>query len=76
LTYRSSLPVTHPEASVVVAECRRRNLFLRDVANMGKCFDARTLRVAVKDAQTNAAMLHILRTTLAALSEETRVKAA
>jgi hypothetical protein len=40
-----------------------------------QCFDARTLRVAVKDAGTNAAMLEILRTTLAELSEK-RVKAA
>jgi histidinol-phosphate/aromatic aminotransferase/cobyric acid decarboxylase-like protein len=69
------LPVSQPEASVVVAECRKRNLFLRDVANMGACFDARTLRVAVKDARTNATMLEILRATLAGLSEE-RVKAA
>ena len=69
------LPLMQPEASAVVAECRRRNLFLRDVSNMGACFDARTLRVAVKDARTNAAMLEILRTALAALSEE-RVKAA
>lgn len=69
------LTVTQPEAAVVVAECRRHNLFLRDVANMGACFDTRTLRVAVKDANTNAAMLHILRTTLAELSQES-VKAA
>ena len=70
------LPITQPEASVLIAECRRRNLFLRDVTNMGSCFDTRTLRVAVKDAKTNAAMLNILRTTLAAMSEETSVKAA
>ena len=70
------MPITQPEASIVVAACRTRNLFLRDVANMGQCFDARTLRVAVKNAQTNAAMLSILRATLAALSEGTRVRAA
>ena len=70
------LPITQPEAAVVVAACRRRNLFLRDVANMGQCFDTRTLRVAVKDAKTNTAMLNILRTTLATLSKGTRVKAA
>ena len=69
------LPLTQPEASVVVAGCRRRNLFLRDVVNMGACFDARTLRVAVKGARTNTLMLEILSATLASLSEE-RVKAA
>ena len=70
------LPITQPEASVLIAACRRRNLFLRDVANMGSCFDTRTLRVAVKDAKTNAAMLNIVRTTLAAMSKDTCVKAA
>jgi histidinol-phosphate/aromatic aminotransferase/cobyric acid decarboxylase-like protein len=70
------LPLTQPEASVVVAECRRRNVFLRDVANMGACFDARTLRVAVKDAHGNGVMLETLRAVLAALSQDTRVMAA
>lgn len=70
------LPATQPEASVLVAACRRRKLFVRDVANMGTCFDTRTLRVAVKDAATNLAMLKVLRTTLAELAEATKVQAA
>jgi len=55
------LPGRHAEAAEVVAACRARNLFIRDVANMGACFDRRTIRIAVKDADTNAAMLRILR---------------
>jgi len=52
----------------VIEACRRHNLFLRDVANMGACFDTHTLRVAVKDAETNARMLAIIRAVLAELS--------
>lgn len=70
------LPPEHPEASALVSACRRRNLFLRDVSNMGKCFDTRMLRVAVKDATTNSAILEILRVTLAEMEAETRKAAA
>jgi histidinol-phosphate/aromatic aminotransferase/cobyric acid decarboxylase-like protein len=70
------LPLTQPEASVLISECRQRNLFLRNVANMGSCFDARTLRVAVKDAQTNRAILEIVRTALTAIVKRASVKAA
>jgi len=70
------LPASQPEASVLVAECRRRKLFLRDVANMGECFDARTVRVAVKDAKTNTAILNILKVTLAEIANATKPGAA
>lgn len=59
------LPQDQPEAIELVAACRLRNLFLRDVANMGKCFDKRMVRIAVKDGTTNSKMLEILRVTLA-----------
>ena len=55
------LPVDGPPAAVLIAECRRRNLFLRDVSSMGHGFDAHVLRVAVKDAETNARMVDIVR---------------
>jgi histidinol-phosphate/aromatic aminotransferase/cobyric acid decarboxylase-like protein len=69
------LPPTQPEASALAAACRRRLLFVRDVANMGRCFDVRTLRIAVKDSKTNAAMLRILTMTLAEMAGEARPKA-
>ena len=70
------LPPEHPEASALVSACRRRNPFVRDVSNMGKCFDARVLRVAVKDATTNEAIVNILRETLAEMTREKRKVAA
>ena len=60
------LPETQPTAPAVIAACGRRGLFLRDVSNMGTRFDDRTLRVAVKDARTNAAMLTRLRSSASA----------
>jgi histidinol-phosphate/aromatic aminotransferase/cobyric acid decarboxylase-like protein/GNAT superfamily N-acetyltransferase len=64
------LPAHAPEAAALVERARTRGLFIRDVANMGTCLDARTLRVAVKDRQTNLAMLQVLGTTLAEMARE------
>jgi histidinol-phosphate/aromatic aminotransferase/cobyric acid decarboxylase-like protein/N-acyl-L-homoserine lactone synthetase len=69
------LPANAPEAAKLVEQSRKRGLFVRDVANMGTCFDGRTLRVAVKDRDTNLVMLEILRMTLAEMAS-TRPKAA
>ena len=63
------LPANAPEAATLVGRSRERGLFVRDMANMGTCFDARTLRIAVKDRETNRAMLQILRATLAEMTE-------
>lgn len=62
------LPANAPDAATLVERSRARGLFVRDVANMGTCFDARTLRIAVKDRETNRAMLQILRATLAEMT--------
>jgi histidinol-phosphate/aromatic aminotransferase/cobyric acid decarboxylase-like protein/GNAT superfamily N-acetyltransferase len=62
------LPANAPDAATLVERLRPRGLFVRDVANMGTCFDARTLRIAVKDRETNRAMLQILRATLAEMT--------
>lgn len=67
------LPPNQPEAAAVVAACRRQKLFVRDVRHMGRCFDARTVRVAVKDAATNLRMLGILRATLAEMADRKSV---
>jgi histidinol-phosphate/aromatic aminotransferase/cobyric acid decarboxylase-like protein/predicted N-acetyltransferase YhbS len=65
------LPANQPSAADLVHACREQNLFLRDVSNMGKCFDQRTLRIAVKDRQTNGRALQILRNVLAEMGAQT-----
>jgi histidinol-phosphate/aromatic aminotransferase/cobyric acid decarboxylase-like protein len=67
------IPPDQPTAAALAAACRERKLFVRDVASMGRCFDDRALRIAVKDEMTNTAMLEILRRTLAELPESSRV---
>lgn len=59
------LPPGQPKAASVVAACRRRGLFIRDVSSMGTCFDDRTVRVAVKDHKTNHDMLERLAAAIA-----------
>jgi histidinol-phosphate/aromatic aminotransferase/cobyric acid decarboxylase-like protein len=54
------LPADAPEAATVVARCRERGLFLRDAGQMGSKLGTRSLRIAVKDAETNCRMLEIL----------------
>ena len=70
------LPAHQPTASALVTACRERNLFVRDVSNMGRCFDDHTLRVAVKDATTNSAMVRILEATLAGMTPTRMIIAA
>jgi histidinol-phosphate/aromatic aminotransferase/cobyric acid decarboxylase-like protein len=52
------LPEAGPTASDLVARCRTRNLFLRDVTSMGVTSAA--VRIAVKDAATNRQMMQIV----------------
>ena len=54
------LPGDGPTADAVVQGCRKRGLFLRDAALMGTQLGPRTIRIAVKDAATNARMAGIL----------------
>jgi histidinol-phosphate/aromatic aminotransferase/cobyric acid decarboxylase-like protein len=60
------LPQDGPEAAVVVSECRKRGLFLRDAGPMGQHLGTRALRIAVKDEPTNRRMLEILTQVLGA----------
>lgn len=62
------LPQDQPEAAELIRACRKYKLFLRDVGNMGRCFDNRYVRVAVKDARTNLAMVEILKLVLKSLN--------
>ncbi|MBM3969069.1 MAG: histidinol-phosphate aminotransferase family protein [Planctomycetes bacterium] len=54
------LPDHQPTTPEVIANCRERGLFLRDVSSMGTVFDNRTIRVAVKAKETQRRMLEIL----------------
>ena len=59
------LPPNQPLVRDLVDACRKQKLYLRDVTSMGKRFDERTLRIAIKDKQTNLKALQILRGVLA-----------
>jgi histidinol-phosphate/aromatic aminotransferase/cobyric acid decarboxylase-like protein len=54
------LPENGPDADTLVARCRDRGLFLRNVSTMGTCFGHRAVRLAVKDAETNRRMVEII----------------
>lgn len=55
------LPDDGPDAATLVKDCRRHNLFIRDADAMGSTFGGRAARIAVKDADTHAQMLDILK---------------
>jgi histidinol-phosphate/aromatic aminotransferase/cobyric acid decarboxylase-like protein len=58
------LPENQPDVCTLIDKCKKHNLYLRDVSNMGKCFDKHTIRIAVKDRKTNTEMVRILKTVL------------
>jgi histidinol-phosphate/aromatic aminotransferase/cobyric acid decarboxylase-like protein len=55
------LPPSGPTAQEVASRCRKRDLFIRDAGAMGSRLGTHTLRIAVKDRETNERMLVILR---------------
>jgi histidinol-phosphate/aromatic aminotransferase/cobyric acid decarboxylase-like protein len=55
------LPEKGPDAVILIARCRERGLFLRDVSAMGAQLGDRAVRLAVKDAATNQRMVKIIR---------------
>jgi histidinol-phosphate/aromatic aminotransferase/cobyric acid decarboxylase-like protein len=54
------LPEDGPDAATVIRQCRTYGLFLRDAGVMGRSLGKYTLRIAVKDNETNERMLRIL----------------
>lgn len=56
--------------SELVRRCREKNLFLRDVSNMG--VNERAIRIAVKDEATNERMLNIIANVLTEMDSEER----
>ncbi|MBL4771782.1 MAG: histidinol-phosphate aminotransferase family protein, partial [Planctomycetes bacterium] len=51
------LPQTAPTAATLVAELQRDGIFIRDVPNMGQRLGDRTIRIAVKDRESNQRVL-------------------
>ena len=54
------VPEDGPDAATIVKLCRARGLFVRDAGAMGRNLGKHTLRIAVKDAETNERMLRII----------------
>lgn len=63
------LPVNAPSVNNFIEGCRQKNLYLRDVSNMGKNIGERAVRIAVKDAETNNRMIELIRETLKEFSK-------
>ena len=63
------LPPHFPTKNDFIERCRQKNLFLRDVSNMGKNIGAHAVRIAVKDAPTNDKMIDLIKETLLELAE-------
>jgi histidinol-phosphate/aromatic aminotransferase/cobyric acid decarboxylase-like protein/GNAT superfamily N-acetyltransferase len=61
------LPENGPDAETVVSKCKEMGLYLRDVSNMGYNFNRHTIRIAIKDKETNEKMLKIIKQVLAHL---------
>ena len=61
------LPANFPEKGELLESCRQKNLYMRDVGNMGENLAGNAIRIAVKDELTNARMIHILKKSLAEL---------
>ncbi|MFE6892488.1 aminotransferase class I/II-fold pyridoxal phosphate-dependent enzyme [Streptomyces sp. NPDC057694] len=49
-----TLPAGGPSAAQFVHECRRHDVYLRDLSPLSALYEGRTVRVAVKDAAENA----------------------
>ena len=62
------LPPTGPDAATVVGRCQAVGLFVRNTASMGSQLGRHTLRVAVKEAETNDRMVGILSAALNGLT--------
>ena len=62
------LPPHFPSKNDFIERCRQKNLYLRDVSNMGKNIGECAVRIAVKDAPTNDKMIDLIKETLLELA--------
>ncbi|MFE7550044.1 aminotransferase class I/II-fold pyridoxal phosphate-dependent enzyme [Streptomyces gardneri] len=60
-----------PSAARLVGECRRHDVYLRDLSPMSPSYEGRTFRVAVRDRVENARIVAACRSALEALETET-----
>jgi histidinol-phosphate/aromatic aminotransferase/cobyric acid decarboxylase-like protein len=58
------LPENGPNAEAIVSKCKEMGLYLRDVSTMGNNFNKHTIRIAIKDKETNQKMLEIIKQVL------------
>lgn len=58
------LPAKFGSAKGLIKKCRDKDLFLRDVSNMGSALGDGAIRIAVKDECTNTRMVTILKNSL------------
>ncbi|MFD6415892.1 aminotransferase class I/II-fold pyridoxal phosphate-dependent enzyme [Streptomyces sp. NPDC060194] len=65
-----TLPPTGPSAARLVAECRRHDVYLRDLSPLSSAYEGRTVRIAVRDAAGNARIAAAVRAALAALTAD------
>ena len=54
------LPENGPDGATIISRSREQRLFLRETSSMSAHLGPRTIRVAVKDKETNSRMLAIL----------------
>ncbi|MGX1274272.1 aminotransferase class I/II-fold pyridoxal phosphate-dependent enzyme [Streptomyces phaeoluteigriseus] len=59
-----TLPAGGPNAARLVAECRRHDVYLRDLSPLSALYQGRTVRIAVKDTEENARIVAAFRTAL------------
>ncbi|MFC9594073.1 aminotransferase class I/II-fold pyridoxal phosphate-dependent enzyme [Streptomyces sp. NPDC056944] len=62
-----TLPPNGPSAARLVRECRRHDVYLRDLSPMSPSYEGRTFRVAVRDTKENARIVAACRSALDAL---------
>ncbi|MEV7343863.1 aminotransferase class I/II-fold pyridoxal phosphate-dependent enzyme [Streptomyces sp. NPDC093544] len=59
-----TLPPDGPSAATLVHECRRSDVYLRDLSPMSTAYEGRTLRIAVRGSTENARIVAAYRTAL------------
>ncbi|THA76053.1 histidinol-phosphate aminotransferase family protein [Streptomyces sp. A0642] len=59
-----TLPSHGPSAAQLVENCRRSNVYLRDLSPLSCAYQGRTVRIAVRDAAGNARMVSAFRDAL------------
>ncbi|WP_043673381.1 histidinol-phosphate aminotransferase family protein [Streptomyces xylophagus] len=58
------LPTDGPSAAQVVTECRRHDVYLRDLSPLSALYEGRGVRIAVKDTAENARIVAAFRASL------------